>query len=70
MTDKINMPKSMSKKFLTQTGLRANPKAVDKFEDELRNFATNLANKTAENTKNAKRQTIYPEDVVTGGDTE
>ena len=54
---------SVSKKFLTETGMRASYDAVIKMQEKVKEAAEALAKMAAENANNKKRKTIMPEDL-------
>ena len=58
----IRMPFSMCKAFLTETGKRANPEAVKRFEVMLLKAGQSIAATVAARTTSVGRATIYPED--------
>ena len=60
---KINVPLSMCKKFLASKGMHVQPEAIKKFEKMFREWANTIAISATVNAKEAKRKTIYAEDI-------
>ena len=63
MVDKINVPLSMCKKFLAQNGCRVTPEATKKFEEKLRNWASEVSLTASNKVTEAKRKTIDADDL-------
>ena len=61
--EKINIPRSMCKKMLSQNGLRVTPESTKKFETLFRLWAAEVSKKATEAAKAQNRKTIFPEDL-------
>jgi len=60
---KTNIPTSVCKKLLAETGCRVSSPAVVKFKEQIIEWSKEAAKKAAENAASNKRKTIFPEDL-------